>query len=40
MQIITLVNNQEVESKLKLAGADFIINSNQISAYVASEFIV
>jgi voltage-gated potassium channel len=39
MQIITLVNNQEVETKLKLAGADFIINSNQISAYVASEFI-
>ncbi len=39
IQIITLVNESEVESKLKLAGADFIVNSNQISAYVASEYI-
>lgn len=39
IQIITLVNESEVENKLKLAGADFIINSNQISAYVASEYI-
>lgn len=39
IQIITLVNNQEVENKLKLAGADYTINSNQISAYVASEYI-
>ncbi|QKF81158.1 NAD-binding protein [Halarcobacter ebronensis] len=39
IRIITLVNEQEVESKLKLAGADFIINSNQITAYVAGEFI-
>ncbi len=39
IQIITLVNDQEVENKLKLAGADFIINSNQISAFVASEYI-
>ncbi|WP_420864667.1 potassium channel family protein [Halarcobacter anaerophilus] len=39
IQIITLVNDQEVENKLKLAGADFIINSNQISAFVAGEYI-
>jgi voltage-gated potassium channel len=39
IQIITLVNESEVENKLKLAGADFIVNSNQISAYVASEYI-
>lgn len=39
IQIITLVNDQEVENKLKLAGANFIINSNQISAYVAGEYI-
>ncbi len=39
LQILTLVNESEVENKLKLAGADFIINSNQISAYVASEYI-
>ncbi len=39
LQIITLVNEVQVENKLKLAGADFIINSNQISAYVASEYI-
>lgn len=39
IEIITLVNDQEVENKLKLAGADFIINSNQISAYVAGEYI-
>lgn len=39
IQIITLVNESQVENKLKLAGADFIINSNQISAYVASEYI-
>lgn len=39
IQIITLVNESEVENKLKLAGADFIINSNHISAYVASEYI-
>lgn len=39
IQIITLVNNQEVENKLKLAGADYTINSNQISAYVASEYV-
>lgn len=39
IEIITLVNDQEVENKLKLAGADFTVNSNQISAYVASEFI-
>ena len=39
IQIITLVNESEVENKLKLAGADFIVNSNQLSAYVASEYI-
>lgn len=39
IQIITLVNTQNVENKLKLAGADYTINSNQISAYVASEYI-
>lgn len=39
LHIITLVNNPETESKLKLAGADFIINSNEISAYIAGEFI-
>ena len=39
IQIITLVNESAVENKLKLAGADFTINSNQISAYVASEYI-
>lgn len=39
IEIITLVNDVEVENKLKLAGADFIINSNQISAYVAGEYI-
>lgn len=39
IEIITLVNDQEVEGKLKLAGANFIINSNQISAYVAGEYI-
>ena len=39
IQIITLVNESEVENKLKLAGANFIVNSNQISAYVASEYI-
>ena len=39
IRIITLVNEQEVECKLKLAGADFILNSNQITAYVAGEFI-
>lgn len=39
IQIITLVNESAVENKLKLAGADFTINSNEISAYVASEYI-
>ncbi|WP_321314284.1 NAD-binding protein [Halarcobacter sp.] len=39
IKIITLVNDQEVENKLKLAGADFTINSNEISAYVAGEYI-
>lgn len=39
IKIITLVNDAEVENKLKLAGADFIINSSQISAYVAGEYI-
>ncbi len=39
IEIITLVNNQEVENKLKLAGANFIINPNQTSAYIAGEFI-
>lgn len=39
IEIIALVNESEVENKLKLAGANFIINSNQISAYVASEYI-
>jgi voltage-gated potassium channel len=39
IQIITLVDESEVENKLKLAGADFIVNSNQLSAYVASEYI-
>lgn len=37
--IITLVNTSEVENKLKLAGADFILNPNQINAFVASEYI-
>jgi voltage-gated potassium channel len=40
IQIIALVNESEVDNKLKLAGADFIVNSNQLSAYVASEYIV
>lgn len=39
IQIIASVNESQVENKLKLAGADFVINSNQISAYVASEYI-
>eukprot|EP01029_Cantina_marsupialis_P007872 TRINITY_DN189897_c0_g2_i1.p1 TRINITY_DN189897_c0_g2~~TRINITY_DN189897_c0_g2_i1.p1 ORF type:complete len:257 (-),score=47.20 TRINITY_DN189897_c0_g2_i1:92-760(-) len=39
IRIITLINDQEVDTKLKLAGADFIINSNQICAFVAGEFI-
>lgn len=39
IKIVTLVNNIEVESKLKLAGANFLINPNQISAMVASEYI-
>ena len=39
IQIIALVNESEVDNKLKLAGADFIVNSNQLSAYVASEYI-
>lgn len=39
IKIITLVNNIEVESKLKLAGANFLINPNQVSALVASEYI-
>lgn len=39
IKIVSLVNNEEVENKLKLAGADFIINPNQINAFVASEYI-
>ena len=39
IQIIALVNESEVDNKLKLAGADFIVNSNQLSAYVASEYM-
>ncbi len=39
IKIIARANDEELGSKLKLAGADFIVNRNDLGAYIASEYI-